>query len=144
MRNLLLWLVLSFLFTGFGRAQDLRPLRWENRVLLLFTDSLMHPQYQKMEEALLKEEEAVEARKLVVYTIMGKKVSRGLPAETWQDDLPLREASQNLRKGFGLELIGLDGGVKYRSTSAVSLQELWALIDGMPMRRAELKNQGGP
>ena len=144
MRNLLLWLVLSFVFTGFGCAQDLRPLRWENRVLLLFTDSLMHPQYQKMEEALLKEEEAVEARKLVVYTIMGKKVSRGLPAESWQDDLPLREASQNLRKGFGLELIGLDGGVKYRSTSAVSLQELWSLIDGMPMRRAELKNQGCP
>ena len=144
MRNLLLWLVLSFAFTGFGCAQDLRPLRWENRVLLLFTDSLMHPQYQKMEEALLKEEEAVEARKLVVYTIMGRKVSRGLPAETWQDDLPLREASQNLRKGFGLELIGLDGGVKYRSTSAVSLQELWSLIDGMPMRRAELKNQGRP
>ena len=104
----------------------------------------MHPQYQKMEEALLKEEEAVEARKLVVYTIMGKKVSRGLPAESWQDDLPLREASQNLRKGFGLELIGLDGGVKYHSTSAVSLQELWSLIDGMPMRRAELKNQGWP
>ena len=144
MRNLLLWLVLSFVFTGFGCAQDLRPLRWENRVLLLFTDSLMHPQYQKMEEALLKEEEAVEARKLVVYTIMGRKVSRGLPAETWQDDLPLREASQNLRKGFGLELIGLDGGVKYRSTSAVSLQELWSLIDGMPMRRVELKNQGRP
>jgi len=54
----------------------------------------------------------------------------------------LREASQNLDKGFGLELIGLDGGVKYRSTSAVPLEELWTLIDGMPMRRAELKNQG--
>ena len=141
---LLVCMVLSFLFSGLGHAQDLRPLRWQNRVLLLYTDNLMHPEYQKMEEALLMEEKAVEARKLIVYTIMGQKVSRGLPAETWQDDLPLREASQNLGKGFGLELIGLDGGVKYRSTSAVSLQELWALIDGMPMRRAELKNQGGP
>ena len=137
-------MVLSFLFSGSGHAQDLRPLRWQNRVLLLYTDNLMHPQYQKMEEALLMEEKEVDARKLVVYTILGQKVSRGLPAKTWQDDLPLREASQNLGKGFGLELIGLDGGVKYRSTSAVSLQELWALIDGMPMRRAELKNQGGP
>ena len=144
MRNLLVFMVLSFLFSGSGHAQDLRPLRWQNRVLLLYTDNLMHPQYQKMEEALLMEEKEVDARKLVVYTILGQKVSRGLPAKTWQDDLHLREASQNLGKGFGLELIGLDGGVKYRSTSAVSLQELWALIDGMPMRRAELKNQGGP
>lgn len=90
------------------------------------------------------EEKAAGARKLLIYTIMGEKVSRGLPAETWQDDLPLREASQNLGKGFRVELIGLDGGVKYRSTSAVSPEELWALIDGMPMRRAELKNQGRP
>jgi hypothetical protein len=97
-----------------------------------------------MVEALLMEEQEAEARKLVVYTILGQKVSRGLPAETWQDDLPLREASQNPGKGFGLELIGLDGGVKYRSASAVSPDKLWVLIDGMPMRRAELKNQGGP
>jgi len=144
MRYVFVCMVLSFLFSGFGRAQDLRPLRWQNRVLLLYTDSLMHPQYQKMEEALLKEEKAVGARKLVIYTIMDQQVSRGLPGESWQDDVPLREASQNLEKGFGLELIGLDGGVKYRSTSAVPLEELWSLIDGMPMRRAELKNQGNP
>ena len=142
MRNLLVCMALSILFSGFGRAQDLRPLKWQNRVLLLYTDSLVHPQYQKMEEALLKGEKAVGSRKLVVYTIMGQQVSRGLPARTWQDNLPLREAGQNLDKGFGLELIGLDGGVKYRSTSAVPLEELWTLIDGMPMRRAELKNQG--
>jgi len=144
MRNILVCLVLGFLFSGFGRAQDLRPMRWQNRVLLLYTNNLMHPQYQKMEEALLREEKEAEARKLVVYTILGQKVSHGLPAGDWQDNLPVREASQNLRQGFGLALIGLDGEVKYRSTSAVRLDELWALIDGMPMRRAELKNQGKP
>jgi hypothetical protein len=51
-------MVLSFLFSGLGRAQDLRPLKWQNRVLLLYTDNLMHPEYQKMEEALLMEETA--------------------------------------------------------------------------------------
>lgn len=144
MRNVVLFMVVGFLFSGFGYAQDLRPHRWQNRVILLYTDSLEHPQYQKMEEALMLEAKAVGDRKLVVYTILSRRVSLGLPAESWQDDVPLREASQNLREGFGLELIGLDGGVKYRSTSAVGLEELWALIDGMPMRRAELKDQGKP
>ena len=135
-------MVFSFLFSGFGYAQDLRPHRWQNRVILLFTDSLMHPQYQKMEQALILEAKALRDRKIVVYTILGRRVSRGLPAESWQDDVPLQEASQNLREGFGLELIGLDGGGKYRSTSAVDLEELWVLIDGLPMRRAELKDKG--
>ncbi len=139
---MLLCTVLVFLFSGVGHTQDLQPLRWQNRVLLLYTNNLTHPQYKKMEEALLAEQGAIQARKLVVYTVLGEQVSRGLPAQDWQGDVPLRKARQNLPKGFGLELIGLDGGVKYRSTSAVNLSELWALIDGMPMRRAELKNQG--
>ncbi|MGB5654568.1 MAG: DUF4174 domain-containing protein [Robiginitalea sp.] len=144
MRQILVGMVLGFLFSGFAHAQDLQALQWKNRVLLLYTDSLSDSQYKIMVDALLADQSAVEARKLLVYTVMGGKVSRGLPAENWQDDVPLRVARQNAQNGFGLELIGLDGGVKYRSTSAVNLVELWAIIDGMPMRRSELKNQGRP
>lgn len=144
MGKILLGMVFGFLFSGFGHAQDLQPLRWQNRVLLLYTDDLSDPQYRKMEDALLAEQSATSARKLIVYTVMGGQFSSGLPPENWRDGVPLRRSSQNLENGFGLELIGLDGGVKYRSSSAVDLAELWVLIDGMPMRRAELKNKGKP
>lgn len=144
MGKIVLGMVFGFLFSGFGYAQDLQPLRWQNRVLLLYTDDLLDPQYKKMEDALLANQSAVEARKLLIYTVMGEQLSRGLPPENWQDDVPLRKSSQNLENGFGLELIGLDGGVKYHAAKAVDLAELWVLIDGMPMRRAELKNQGKP
>jgi hypothetical protein len=55
-------------------------------------------------------------------------------------------------QGFEIVLIGLDGGIKLRQDSspekdnlffADPLAELYALIDGMPMRRAEMRRQGG-
>jgi len=40
---------------------------------------------------------------------------------------------------FTFILIGKDGGEKLRRNSLVSLQELYQLIDGMPMRKIEMK-----
>ena len=40
---------------------------------------------------------------------------------------------------FTILLIGKDGTEKFRSTSIVSPQKLFALVDAMPMRQAEMK-----
>ncbi len=45
--------------------------------------------------------------------------------------LPIRDAK------FEMLLIGKDGGIKQRWTGAVPLEDIFALIDGMPMRQAE-------
>ena len=41
--------------------------------------------------------------------------------------------------GFQLLLLGKDGGVKLRS-STVSLEDIFSLIDTMPMRRSEMRD----
>ncbi len=41
----------------------------------------------------------------------------------------------------GLLLIGKDGGVKLKKEFIVPPDEIFTLIDGMPMRRAEMKNE---
>jgi len=56
-------------------------------------------------------------------------------------------SAATLRKSLGREkpgayeavLIGLDGGVKWRSSEAVSAQTLFSVIDAMPMRRTATK-----
>ncbi len=40
-------------------------------------------------------------------------------------------------RAFRLRLIGRDGGVKLDRAAPVAPEELWALIDAMPMRQAE-------
>ena len=40
-------------------------------------------------------------------------------------------------------LVGKDGTVKHRSGEPVEPDELYALIDEMPMRRREMRERGG-
>ncbi len=47
------------------------------------------------------------------------------------------------RPDFEVVLIGKDGGVKARTNDPSSLEDFLALIDTMPMRRAEMRSQGG-
>lgn len=45
------------------------------------------------------------------------------------------------KSGFQLILIGKDGGEKFHSDEPVTLQQLYGLIDAMPMRKAEIKTK---
>ena len=47
------------------------------------------------------------------------------------------------RPDFEVVLIGKDGGVKARTGDPSALEDFLALIDTMPMRRAEMRSRGG-
>ena len=40
-----------------------------------------------------------------------------------------------------MTLIGKDGGQKWRQSEPLDMETLFALIDGMPMRQAEMREQ---
>ena len=42
---------------------------------------------------------------------------------------------------FTFILVGKDGGEKLRSDTVVSAEQLFSIIDAMPMRKDEMKNQ---
>lgn len=44
-------------------------------------------------------------------------------------------------KSFSVVLIGKDGGEKLRRAIPLSPEELFAVVDAMPMRRAEMRGQ---
>ncbi|MDP5094209.1 MAG: DUF4174 domain-containing protein, partial [Polaribacter sp.] len=41
---------------------------------------------------------------------------------------------------FKVMLIGLDGGIKLAQSTVLSKEKLFAIIDGMPMRKREIRN----
>lgn len=133
---------LSFGLVGSVCAQDLSTHRWEDRVLLLYTRTTEAPAYRKQVRALLEDPEGLRERRLVVYTIFKDRFARGLPPSQWQEGLPAGLPGRESDTGFGLVLIGLDGGIKRDSQEFVPLRDLWAQIDGMPMRQAEIRNKG--
>jgi putative N-acetylmannosamine-6-phosphate epimerase len=54
---------------------------------------------------------------------------------------PESKEMQKLRNetGFEVILIGKDGGVKKRKTELMTTEELFAIIDSMPMRQSEMR-----
>lgn len=135
--------ILFFLCGTLGslRAQDLEAHRWKERVLLLITRDLKTPEYIRQTHALVQQPEELEERRLVVYTLMENRYAEGLPPGTWATGVLERYMSGEANTGFRVVLLGLDGGVKLDEPSFVPPENVWTLIDGMPMRKAALQNR---
>lgn len=113
--------------TAAGLGPDgLEQFRWQARPVVVAAD----PDDPRLAEQLALFEgdaaDMIERRNVVVVDVeTGSALRRRLGAE-----------------GFMVALIGLDGGVKFRSGDVVAPDRLEALIDAMPMRRREMREDG--
>lgn len=95
-----------------AHAMNLDQYKWKNRLLIL-KGSPDSREYQEALRTLKKEKSALTERKLTIIEIKNNET-------------------------FSLELRGLDGGVKKRS-QRLELDQIFKLIDSMPMRQQESK-----
>lgn len=123
-------------------AQDIESLKWENRVLLVLSDSPLNNLFKNQIQELHKDIKGLNERKLKVFQIHKDFYRIGLELDS------KIHKSENLYNNYHKEdsdleviLIGLDGGVKLRQEELLTLESLFATIDEMPMRRREMKNQ---
>ena len=127
-------------------GQNLDQHLWKNRVLLLQTNKELSKKYEEQLIEFSHSEEAFAERKLVVYLIMEKeyKMINYPTQKTIEKGQVERELFTSILKEsipFNIVLIGLDGGIKLRTSELLKKEELFNTIDSMPMRRAELKNK---
>jgi len=137
MKNLLFPTIL--LITLNLSAQQLQNHRWQNRLLIIVDKEANSTKRLAQLAILKKDRKGLAERKLLLYQFTKKGYQKGLLEEQkWlaiTDDMGLLT---NEKATFTLYLIGLDGGVKMEKKEVVSLKHIFALIDGMPMRRAEI------
>lgn len=132
--------------THIAGAQDLAAHHWQDRLLLIVADAADHPALRQQLAELQKEKEGLDERKLVIYQVLPGKYRVGLDDEgPWQISGKMYNRFQEAGASFSVLLIGLDGGTKLGRGALLSCEELFAVIDGMPMRRAEMrkKSKGG-
>ncbi|MCH8558025.1 MAG: DUF4174 domain-containing protein [Balneolia bacterium] len=118
---------------------SLSDLRWENRVLLIFTDNLDGSAFTEQIRILDEASDGLEVRKLVRFVLIddGESTYEGQPLG--------RESAERIKsryadsEPFTLILIGKDGGEKLRSHEPVTTGELFPFIDRMPMREREIR-----
>ncbi|MEO9872046.1 DUF4174 domain-containing protein [Ekhidna sp.] len=118
--------------------------KWEKRVLIFSAQSPTNIGYKKQEQSLKREKRGMKDRDLIIYRLYN---------DHWLDHQmkPISEAeAESIRHAYNISenefsviLVGKDGGVKMRKNDIVSTKELFALIDSMPMRKREMKEQDG-
>ena len=128
-------------------GQNLDDHRWERRILIVCapakTDSQLEAQMKEFEssDADLKE------RKIVIYEVIGayhqfEDFVSGKKSEQRKSNQSIISKVKWNEKEFGVFLIGLDGGVKLRRNTVLPKEELFRIIDSMPMRIGEIRSNG--
>lgn len=142
MRHLKLYLTafcLALLVPFLTHAQTQKPMqledfKWKNRLLLLFSPDQNHADLSKQKDLIGKNTQGVAERDLLVLEL----APNGKHAAHRQELLTLFGVEE---QAYTLILVGKDGLEKYRSQKQVPMQEIFSIIDQMPMRRQEMRNQ---
>ena len=124
-----------------AKAQDIGQHRWQHRLVILLARDANHADLKAQLDVLSADPKGLEERKVFVYSVSPKKYRTGTQVQRWNTGAELY-STLHQKDDFEFLLIGLDGGVKHRQNKIMTLKKLYALIDGMPMRRAEMKKSG--
>jgi hypothetical protein len=126
-----------------ANAQDLASHQWNDRLVVIISHLETHPDLKKQISELLTDENGLRERRLKVYQVLPDAYKMGLDKQAnWKKSEALYARLQRPGADFEVLLIGLDGGVKLRKNEVVKCEELFGLIDQMPMRRAEMRRKG--
>ena len=120
-------------------AQDLKEYRWKNRVIIIVSEERSGDQVKEQLSELGSDSTGLVERKLEILHVSGNFYRNLENPSNWIEiDNSSLDKFQNSKSPFSFYLIGLDGGVKMQEERVVPVREIFAIIDGMPMRRAEL------
>ena len=117
----------------------LEQYRWTNRVLVVSAPDRDNKELEKVQDELASNREAFADRDMVLVTLLDSGASTAADRELTEAEADAARAALDIPAGaFALRLIGKDGTVKLARDSAVPVQEIFALIDTMPMRQREM------
>ncbi len=123
---------------------DLSEYRWKNRLVLLFSSQHDSSLGQRQHDLLRADQTGLDERDLLIFRVLPDRVvddvdSVRKDSADIERAAALRERYQVDEREFLIILIGKDGSEKLRRDVIVPLGELYALIDAMPMRREEMR-----
>ena len=117
---------------------DLSQFQWKNRLLLLFVPDASAQEYIDQWDALHQRWAAIVERDLLVISVF-EEDGGDLDGEEISED-----EADNLRQRFRIKpgwaatvLVGKDGTQKQSYPMPAKLDQVFALIDSMPMRQRE-------
>lgn len=136
----ILCLIVFIIMTN-AHSQELSSHQWEDRIILLLTDSHSNETFQKQISELQNNASGLIDRQLIVYQMLPEKYTKGLSNIDWKNDRNLYKTYKKTNSKFEFVLIGLDGSVKVQQSDFLACEKLFSIIDAMPMRRSEIRKK---
>lgn len=119
---------------------DLNAYHWSKRVIILFAESEESLPFVEQMQVLRDAEDGVLDRDLVIVELLESGDSRcGNMKISGDTAESLRNRFKAQAGVFHFILLGKDGGVKLRRDGPVSAEDLFGIIDAMPMRQQEMR-----
>lgn len=112
--------------------KKLENMQWKKRVVMVYCPKISDAEFNLQKKWLSEVGKDIMERDLTVIDC----VENNLSAE---DALHLKERFKYTPNHFCFWLIGKDGEIKLISNKPVKPEQLFGLIDSMPMRREEMK-----
>ena len=114
--------------------------QWQNRLLLLFAPNSKIETYVEQLRFFAEQPNETADRDLLIFSLFEQETGR---LDNRSISVPAAKAARErfdvAEDSFALLLIGKDGGVKFRSDQPASTDQIFALIDSMPMRQQEMR-----
>ncbi len=121
---------------------DLSQFQWKNRLLFLFAPNRSHPLFEVLQKSIGAQQAEVADRDLVIFEILESGTSRMDTSDLDpQVAHSLRDKFDVSPSQFALILVGKDGSVKLNRQEQTQLEDIFALIDAMPMRMQEMRQK---
>lgn len=142
---LALIIVSSILASQNASAMDLNieDFQWKKRLLLIFSPNSADPLFNSLSNEISSRPGDVEDRDLAIFEILESGVSKMDSSELEpQKSVSIRERFEIPNNTFTVILLGKDGGIKLKRNDHVRLEEIFRLIDSMPMRQDEMRQKG--
>lgn len=116
-------------------------LAWKNRIIVVFADDFENNYYKNQIQLLMADTIDLKERNLVVFGVCETQVSCAF------GDKSISLNSKEIRDYYRINhgdaitiLIGNDSGEKKRWNEVVDTGSIFGLIDSMPMRQSEIRN----
>ncbi len=121
-------------------AIKLSDVEWEKRPLLLFAPQHDSMRLQQTQQLLQQNNCELDDRDMIIAVIVGQGNSTlNKQPISFEYATALRKQFELSSEQFAVLLLGKDGGEKYRTYRIPDLGQIFALIDGMPMRQDEMQ-----
>lgn len=137
-------LIPAALFFGAAHADPLVDLQWKKRVLVLFDQSRSSASLDRQIDRLRERRPDVDDRDLIVIVNAGNQrslVAMGYAPLPASAALQLKRRLDPAPRGMTMVLIGKDGTEKQRWNRTIDPQEIFDIIDAMPMRQREMDEE---